>query len=544
MTLTQDKFLQAGAGAVNRTVDSKLRDTVSVFDFGATGDGVTDDTAAIQDAIDSISTGGRLHFPSGTYVINTGNFIGVDLNGFTNVEITGEVDSVILNPDAATEARPFVLRNGTGLLVEGLTFSCLETGARATNGLDIQNVNSATIRGNRFTGQTFYGLGVYEDTIDALNGTCNDLIVEDNIFEDIDTIGAEMFPKVLSTTQVIRNNRFERCGVSNGGTSFKCAQGYERSDVYDNVIISGGTLGVSTFSSSIGLYRICNFYNNTFINSNRASIAIAMAAHGLYTSETYQSLTVKDNLIANSAAHTTSTDPAITLAVEETTDYDTNVGTIVISGNHIKGYYRGFECRPIVDIDRVVVQDNVFEDISNAAFYTDDANSGVMINPSIISNTIISNLSTKTAEDIRLDAVNGSTVDGNTFIRSGDYSIRYFAPTTGIHNISNNSFIDGQVVAGPTRSTLYSNDSTAVTYNLFNNTVIGSNWSAMLSATNATPTFNFKGNSGLRPTTNSTPTRTVVDVLGEFTSNADAAVNGYITVLDADGNSIKVATIA
>lgn len=39
-------FLQSGTGATARTVQSKLRDVVSVKDFGAVGDGVTDDTAA------------------------------------------------------------------------------------------------------------------------------------------------------------------------------------------------------------------------------------------------------------------------------------------------------------------------------------------------------------------------------------------------------------------------------------------------------------------------------------------------------------------
>jgi hypothetical protein len=57
-------FLQAGAGAVPRSVNDKLRDVVRVKDFGAVGDGLTNDTAALQTAI---NTGLHLLFPPGTY---------------------------------------------------------------------------------------------------------------------------------------------------------------------------------------------------------------------------------------------------------------------------------------------------------------------------------------------------------------------------------------------------------------------------------------------------------------------------------------------
>lgn len=53
-------FIQSGAGAVARLVQDELRERVSVTQFGAVGDGVNDDSAAIQAAE---NTGKTVHFP-------------------------------------------------------------------------------------------------------------------------------------------------------------------------------------------------------------------------------------------------------------------------------------------------------------------------------------------------------------------------------------------------------------------------------------------------------------------------------------------------
>ena len=74
---------QTGATAltpIQRSLQQKLDDTVSVRDFGAVGDGITDDTAAVQRAIDQIYFGGFslgqprlrriINFPPGVYVLS------------------------------------------------------------------------------------------------------------------------------------------------------------------------------------------------------------------------------------------------------------------------------------------------------------------------------------------------------------------------------------------------------------------------------------------------------------------------------------------
>lgn len=81
-------FIQAGTGAVATTVQARLRQTVNVKDFGATGDGVTNDTDAINAAALYCSQNSfSLYFPSGRYGVT-------NLTPYSNVDYFGNgVDS-------------------------------------------------------------------------------------------------------------------------------------------------------------------------------------------------------------------------------------------------------------------------------------------------------------------------------------------------------------------------------------------------------------------------------------------------------------------
>ena len=78
-------------GSVGRTVHQKLQEVVSVKDFGAVGDGVADDSPAVQAAINAVgANSGTLVFPPGVYKM------GAQINlTNSNVSLVGEKDAVI-----------------------------------------------------------------------------------------------------------------------------------------------------------------------------------------------------------------------------------------------------------------------------------------------------------------------------------------------------------------------------------------------------------------------------------------------------------------
>lgn len=67
-TYSTPNFTATGAGAITRSLTDKARDIASIFDYGAVGDGLTDDTLAFQTALASEDS---LYIPSGTYLLSS-----------------------------------------------------------------------------------------------------------------------------------------------------------------------------------------------------------------------------------------------------------------------------------------------------------------------------------------------------------------------------------------------------------------------------------------------------------------------------------------
>ena len=79
-------YIQGGTNSVATTVQTKLREILSVKDFGATGDGSTNDTTAIQAAF-SAASGATIVFPKGSYLVTS--TISLDGLNFSDIRFEG-----------------------------------------------------------------------------------------------------------------------------------------------------------------------------------------------------------------------------------------------------------------------------------------------------------------------------------------------------------------------------------------------------------------------------------------------------------------------
>lgn len=149
-------FIQTGVGAVPRTLLQKAREIYSVKDYGATGDGVTNDTVAVQKAIDEVSAsgGGELLFTKGIYQV-TG------LNVSSGVVLVGEGGWASILRSTDTTASIAVMSDSSAIRGLKLLSSVTRTGGFY---IDIQG-NGVTIENCEFGG---YFIGV---NVGSLGGT-------------------------------------------------------------------------------------------------------------------------------------------------------------------------------------------------------------------------------------------------------------------------------------------------------------------------------------------------------------------------------------
>ena len=224
-------FTQSGTGAVARTVNAKLNESVSVLDFGADPTGVADSTSAIQLAANL----GNVHFPIGNYLVN-----GIVTFPSGSVNVVGDYSTItfgsggqFLFPSNSTIARIVGIKcvsnsalsilkfTGTGGLFLNLSDSKFYSGTATSQNL----INMVGVYGS-MSNCEFNGTSGHMDCVGIQSSSAN------FAFTNISSHGSQSrsfaYLDGSSTTFGVQGVRFVACTLLN----------------YNNgIIATGGTSG-------------------------------------------------------------------------------------------------------------------------------------------------------------------------------------------------------------------------------------------------------------------------------------------------------------
>jgi hypothetical protein len=223
---------------------------ISAKDYGAVGDGLTDDTAALQAAINAAIVSGRaLLIPDGTYKISAALLVGTDPNAsLTGVTIVGQSRLNTVISQATSNTPIFKI---TGIYIHTLrwasmtlTYGSMQTGHTSSRVFEINGAAEGSFYNSVFqdlAGSNFYWFG-YCDTLTWWGITYRDMWLGD--FAG----GINYIPVAAGEP----NCRFERMYISCQSAVETLFRHEAMSAQYDNIEVNSADQGVQMLVDNSG----------------------------------------------------------------------------------------------------------------------------------------------------------------------------------------------------------------------------------------------------------------------------------------------------
>jgi|TARA_R110000796_G_C14536530_1_gene432465 parallel beta-helix repeat protein len=236
---------------------------VSALDFGADNTGSADSSSAIQSAVNSLSGGGTVVLPTGTYLLSSGVVLG------DNVNIAGTAGGSIINCASMSGGAFGAITVGANSIVQDIKFTGIAEDVAGASAIKVTGKDGAIIQNCIITG---FGEGL-------LINNCDDVMVKNN---KITGAGRWGIRYAKATNLIISNNVIKNSvtydGIKGDSTIYGDATLYSSSNVLIDSNISSGNnrdgIDVSSQGDSITVSNnICD--SNTLMGMEIKKLSTA-----------------------------------------------------------------------------------------------------------------------------------------------------------------------------------------------------------------------------------------------------------------------------
>lgn len=361
------------------TEADSIGSVINVKEFGAVGNGISDDTAAINNAIETAKSSliKTVYFPAGEYKVSSTLFY------YNKLTFVGDgVESTTIKADKNFYSDLFYIRLYYGIIApkekyqNNFTIKDLTINGNRDNqnipvfGIfgywsdrtTVSNVNVIDVNGIgvgfagstnslventnvRDSGATLPGLWCGIDNRTDVGG------VENVMFDHVSSINSDLDGIILNCpNSTIQNSRFDNNGLNKGDSGALGAGAIYNDENYKNVRILNNYIGKST-EFGINMVLTDSFIsNNTIENQNLAGIYLRPG-----TGESSKGVTITGNFIRNNAISDTmvAAYPKSGIALDKSSNI-TITGNIITDDRNVKKQRYGIE-----QFDSVGVSNNI-----------------------------------------------------------------------------------------------------------------------------------------------------------------------------------------